>query len=408
MTELKWNSASWPKLDEGALYGLAGEIVRAIEEETEADRAALLATLLVAFGNAIGPQPHARVQDDQHPARFSMVIVGATSSGKGTSFSTIKPFLRAADGSWLTNCQKSGFGSGEAIIAELAGSHREGDVAIERRALIHEPEFARLLTVNNRESSTSSPILRSAWDDGRLELRHSKMRLVAHNAHVSILAHITPEELRAKLNTMEVASGFANRCLWVLVKRARKLPSGGNIGSEIIGEYGRRLSEAMRFARELSVICRTPKAESEWAKFYHAEPDRDGLVGAITARSQAQKLRLSVAYALLDSSSAIRSEHVIAAESFWRYSAASAQHIWAASLGDSVQDRLLDELRAAYPNGLSFTEQSGIFGRHVSEPRLRVARQALESRGLIETKAVKPEEGTGRPTSVSIALRSAK
>ena len=38
-----------------AFYGLAGEIVEAIEPQSEADPAALLVTLLAAFGAVVGP-----------------------------------------------------------------------------------------------------------------------------------------------------------------------------------------------------------------------------------------------------------------------------------------------------------------------------------------------------------------
>lgn len=45
---------SWPMLAEEALWGLPGDIVATIEPHTEADRVAVLSSLLVAFGNAIG------------------------------------------------------------------------------------------------------------------------------------------------------------------------------------------------------------------------------------------------------------------------------------------------------------------------------------------------------------------
>jgi hypothetical protein len=67
----------------------------------------MLATLLVAFGNAIGDGAHALVHDARHAARLSVAIVGATSSGgKGMSYETIKPFLRSADSEWWENCRK--------------------------------------------------------------------------------------------------------------------------------------------------------------------------------------------------------------------------------------------------------------------------------------------------------------
>jgi hypothetical protein len=46
--------------------------------------------------------------------------------------------------------------------------------------------------------------------------------------HVSIVGHITSDELRRDLAATETANGFGNRFLWVLVKRSKELPNGGN------------------------------------------------------------------------------------------------------------------------------------------------------------------------------------
>src|SRR6185436_8314623 len=52
-------TAPWPEqLADEAYHGLAGEWVRLIGPETEADPAALLIQMLVAIGNLIGRGPH--------------------------------------------------------------------------------------------------------------------------------------------------------------------------------------------------------------------------------------------------------------------------------------------------------------------------------------------------------------
>ena len=104
------------------------------------------------------------------------------------------------------------------------------------------PEVKRLLCIEEEFSTRPSPrcgeketpslrFSRAAWDSKPLEvLTRGKSRLLASNAHVSIAAHITPEELDKLLGkSVEVANGFANRFLWVCVKRSRLLPHGGNV-----------------------------------------------------------------------------------------------------------------------------------------------------------------------------------
>ena len=44
-----------------------------------------------------------------------------------------------------------------------------------------------------------------------------------------------------------------------------------------------------------------------------------GMLGAVTSRAEAQVVRLSCLYALLDSSKVIRRQHMTAALAVWRY-----------------------------------------------------------------------------------------
>jgi hypothetical protein len=57
---------AFPTLDTKALYGLAGEFVATIFPHTEADRAALLVQMLVAFGNIIGRGPYFVAESTRH------------------------------------------------------------------------------------------------------------------------------------------------------------------------------------------------------------------------------------------------------------------------------------------------------------------------------------------------------
>src|ERR1700683_3931350 len=80
-----------PALDEPALHGLAGRVIRAISPHTEADHAALLLTFLTMFGAAAGPEAHMRVSAAKHPARLFVVLVGASAKArKGTALAEIR------------------------------------------------------------------------------------------------------------------------------------------------------------------------------------------------------------------------------------------------------------------------------------------------------------------------------
>jgi hypothetical protein len=91
---------------------------------------------------------------------------------------------------------------------------------------------------------------------------------------------------------------------------------------------------------------------------------RPGLLGAATARAEAQVLRLSALYALLDKSNCIRREHLAGALAFWDYCERSAEYVFGDSLGDAVADKALSVLRDAGERGLIRTELVHVFGKN--------------------------------------------
>src|SRR5262249_16658408 len=82
----KGDDAPWPQTDDAAYYGLVGEIVRAIEPQTEADPVAILLQVLAFAGNIIGGAPYYQVEADQHHVNLFAVLIGVSAKGrKGTS-----------------------------------------------------------------------------------------------------------------------------------------------------------------------------------------------------------------------------------------------------------------------------------------------------------------------------------
>src|SRR5262249_20375223 len=72
-----------------------------------------------------------------------------------------------------------------------------------------------------------------------------------------------------------------------------------------------------------------------------ADDDPGGMLGAATARAEAQVLRLSVAYALTDRSSTIEVAHLDAAHALWQYCRASAAYIFGDASGDPLVEKLV-------------------------------------------------------------------
>src|SRR5437868_8277039 len=96
------SSSTWPDpLAPAAFHGLAGEIVRTIEPHSEADPAALLVQVLVAFGSAAGRSAYVAVEADRHYPNLFVVLVGPTAKGrKGTSWGHVRRLFALAASDW--------------------------------------------------------------------------------------------------------------------------------------------------------------------------------------------------------------------------------------------------------------------------------------------------------------------
>jgi hypothetical protein len=369
----------WPKrLDPAAFHGLAGEFVDTIFPHSEADEGALLLQFLTAFGNAIGRDPHALVEDHRHAGNLFIAIVGASgTSRKGTSWGRSYDLYKRADPDWACHCITNGLSTGEGLIHQLRDpiekrervkDKGEGDkdnyqtVIVDqgvndKRVLVVESELGRTFRVMTRDGNTLSAVLRMAWDGADLSTMTKSNPERATKSHISVIGHITADELRRRLDRVDLADGFANRFLFVCARRSKYLPEGGALAKEDRERLVEKLRSALQAARKIGRVQRDGEARELWAAVYpQLSRGRPGLLGAATNRAEAQVLRLSLIYALLDGSKTVRREHLKAACEVWRYAEESARYIFGGSLCDPSADKVLAALRGAGPDGLSKTQ----------------------------------------------------
>jgi hypothetical protein len=401
----------WPNLEPAALHGLAGEIVRTIEPHTEADPVGLLAQLVCMIGNLVGPGPHFQIEGDRHPGNLFVVLVGKSGQGrKGVGRGRALQLARMVDPEWVSDCIHQGLSSGEGLIwavrdpvEKMEPVKEKGKVVryekveadpgvTDKRAQIVETEFAQVLRVLRRESNTLSPVIRAAWDGGDLRtmVKHNPAR--ATGAHISIIGHVTETELTRYLNETELFNGFANRFLWLKVRRARWLPDGG--GALDLTPLAQRLSAALQFARNVGGMTRSPAAAQLWRTVYsQLSRERPGLFGAVTSRAEAQVLRLSMVYALLDSAPVIDVPHLNAALALWAYCEQSARLIFGAEDAESdnpLEGRILKLIRAA-SGGMTRSDVHGALSGHIPAQELLKALAGLRDKRLI----VATQQSTG-------------
>ena len=397
-----------------AFRGLLGELVAALDPHTEGDPVAILVQALAAFGSVVGRSAYFVADGTAHFTNLFAVLVAASSKGrKGTAWSHVRNVFTSVDSTWRI---VSGLSSGEGLIWHVRDAHyvekeirRQGkatgeretvleDAGIEdKRLFVAEPEFARVLRVGEREGATLSPVLREAWDSGNLASLTRNSPAKATGAHVSLIGHITAEELRRYLTATEAGNGFGNRFLWVCARRSKYLPDGGSPDEGTLAALRSELSRAVAHARTRQELRRDTAASDHWRAVYRDLSDgRPGLLGSMTGRAEAQVMRLACLYALADGAAVIEIGHLDAALALWRYCFDSARFIFGNSLGHSVADDLLVALTAAGAVGLSRAEMSrDVFGRNRSAREITQALTLLHELHLARGDV--DGSGAGRP-----------
>jgi hypothetical protein len=401
------DSPDWPPAPQAAAFsGLAGDISSAIEPHTESDPVAILVQLLVAFGSAIGRGAHYAVEATRHHSNEFALLVGPSAKArKGSSWDHVERIFAEVDPTWTSTRIVSGLSSGEGLIWSVrdAGTDKsvrsgeDGQEDPDKRLLVLEAEFASVLKMTARDGNTLSPVVRNAWDGKALQALTKNSPARASGAHISIVGHITADELVRLLTATEAANGFLNRFLLFAVRRSKLLPEGGSIDQIEWAPILSRLVAAVDHGRRTGRLGFDEAARRHWWELYptltEAQP---GLVGAVTARAEAHVVRLALLYALLDSADQIGLAHLEAAVALWAYAAASA--CWA--FGDSLGDPLADEIYRALldePDGLTRSAIRDLFSRNRSSKDIGQALNRLATTGRIH---VERHQQRGRPAEL--------
>ena len=395
--------SGWPEPPDAAAYhGLAGEIVWAIAPHTEADPVAVLVQLLVAYGALIGGGAWFTVERTRHyPNEFAVLVGDSAVSRKGTALGHVKQLLGEVQEDFPSRMKK-GLSSGEGVVYLLRDRQGEDPGAPDRRLLITEPEFSRVL--QGRELSLLSPILRQAWDGEDLETLTRNRPLHATGAHLALIGHITATELRHCSTTLSIANGFLNRFLFVSCRRTQLLPDGGDVDPLANTGLKDRLAQALDHARGAGELRFDSGAKRHWRTTYKKMSKRpmEGVTGALTARAEAHSIRLALIYALLDGASSIKVEHLLAGLALWEYAARSAE--WA--LGEATGVPFAEQIHGHMvdnPGGVPLTQLHELLNNNHTSAELREALEALEHAGRAECRKKKNPKG-GRPAEIWTAI----
>ena len=414
------SAQGWPApMAADARHGFIGEVLDIIEPHTEADPQALLVQLLVAFGNVIGRGAGFQAEADFHSTVLYALIVGETSKArKGTSLGYIRRLISTADSDYVESRIEGGLSSGEGLVYAVRDAASKmvhprkddldhgaeewveeiSDPGVEdKRLLVLEGEFAQALKVMARPGNTLSPAMRNLWDHGKAGSLTKNDRTKCTDAHVSIVGHIVRDELRREMTSTEMCNGFANRFLFVCAKRSKMLPEGGSVDDGALDMLAFRFAQLVTEAKRIGKggpLVRDVDARQLWHEVYpQLSEGRPGMLGAVTARSEAIVMRVATIYAVLDGRTCIGVGHLRAGLAVWKFCEESARYVFGDAVGDPVADELLEALRSR-PEGMTRDDIYNLFGRHRSRERIGSALTTLAEAGLA---AMGKESTGGRP-----------
>jgi hypothetical protein len=397
-------------MDDAAFVGPLGAAVLALEEQVETCREALLIETLVFFGNAVGRTAYFQVSRSRHYANEYVVLLGDSSRArKGTVRDVAVDLVSFADLTWADDGVIGGATSGEGIIAAVRDRQTrrrrarkkeredfadqiDGDGYIteeidagvgDKRRVFDEGELSAVFKVAMRDGNTVTERLRTLYDSGAGQIVNKNTPMKATNAHVSLNGHITREEIRVRLTELDSANGWGNRFLYCATRRVRRLP-GTVIHDEDLYRLAHPLGHAIAWAREHEPAMKwSDAAWASWLTFYNnVNDDTHGLVGALTARSEAHVTRLALIYAVADRAELVRLEHLQAALAVWDYCVRSVAWVWGDVLGHRDADRILDALTTAGAAGLSRTSIRDLFSHDKRADAIDAALALLADRRL--------------------------
>lgn len=399
-------NTEWPsKIDPAAFCRLAGRIVRSIEPHSEADPAGVLLHLLVCFGSAVGRGPFFIGGGKRHGVNLFAVMVGATAEGrKGTAFALCRRLFADADPTWEKKHIQHGLSSGEGLIAAVSDAFPGEDGVPNKGLLIFESEFGSPLRMLSRQGNILSPILRQCWDGDGVAVMTKKSPMRASDTHVSLLGHITREELKLYLSATDLFSGLANRILWVCVRRSKILPEETSMPKDEWKRLVADLRRALEFGKRVHEVKLSRKAKRLWARIYTSlSIIPDGIFGAAISRAEAQVRRMALIFCLLDSCSEVRTQHLKAAMAVWNYCRQSAHYIFAGRTKPTVEQIIVRHLKNAV-GGMTRSELSAVFHNHQDSASMSAALRQLELQGLVKKKT---RMTAGRPAECWLATQSA-
>ena len=277
--------------------GLIGDAVDRLDDHTEATREALHQTLLTGLCPLLGILPRIPQPLRATPNIFTVIVGKQFSGKKGTSWLDIEQnFLKPIAGQlnlsddWM-NARVTNVESGQGIINLI----HHGDP----NRLFVLQEFKSLFDAMTRDSSNVDSVLRQAFDRESLQVNRARDVQRVDDANISIIGHITPDELTEQVRSVWAVNGFFRRWLWCYSESSKEVNSimPENIAADLVDLFVLAIENARRHAS----VTLTPEAWDYWAEWRRSlATDDESFITKASAGHESRVARMALVLALLD------------------------------------------------------------------------------------------------------------
>ncbi|MFI9651123.1 DUF3987 domain-containing protein [Guyparkeria halopsychrophila] len=424
-----------PKADPAMFHGLVGEVAEAATTGREPNRVSVALTFLTWLSAAAGRHHFISVGDQTHPLLINGLHVGRSMvAAKGESWALVKRIRRAVgemmdsdhvpsaddEGAVVTpelfagRVHSGGLSTGEGLAAQVHDGFTTGKTEHapidDKRLLIIEAEFAKLLAQGKREGNTLSPIIRDLFDGGSIQPATKSASIWATEPHVCVHGAITPFELRARMDATAAHNGLMNRFLIIFAERTRLVAFPEPTPDEVVQRLAVRTRDVIKFARGdyprtkyAAPITLSDEAREMYREAYPDLRRRDGSTPIITSvleRRAPITMRLAGLFAMTDQTAVIGVDHMRAALAWSRFHRESVGFIFGSDMTQRIQSEKRREHKQKILDGIAVerwitrTEiQRRLFANRIKASDLTAALEDLLADGQIEQRERPKDNG---------------
>jgi len=410
-----------PPIGSDAFSGFPARFVETLAPQCECNEDSLLAHLNVVFGILLDRYCYAYYGVNTYLNDF-LLVIGDTSARKGTALHKTQEFFALIDRNWTHHGITRGVSTSEGLIKAIRDPQtvlnakgkeiiREG--VSDKRLLIVESEFARILKVAERQGNPIFNTLNEAWDSPEvLNVLRATSPDMASLPHIGLVAHITNEELKS-FKPVLLEGGFLNRCLLCYAKKARRIPLPKPIAwPETLLAEAREIYRTSRLPATFDLNATQPpglylpfSAETEefWNPIYDAVEEDSSLQAVISKRALTHVVKLAALYARYDLKEEIHIPHLKAGLAIVEHSKECTLALFSDYSANKNADKILTALQRHRSAGLAKSSiAQHVFNHRTSTADIEEALAYLIQNGLAILEVVQGK--TGAPKEVWKAL----